>query len=397
MKIEKTIGTGESSAPSRGSSLEPEDLDDTEAIPPVNELQWATDIFENMGNQRKTLKYTDHANKARIVKTIVNEAVKLRDNVLIFVHSIPTLEFLNSMLKHRKHRIYILTGRTKMKDRQDDIDRFNTEIGAVYLISAKAGSLGLNITSANRVILYDLTWNPVHDQQAVGRAYRYGQKKHVFVYRLGTYGTYEDIFFHENIFKLNLSKRVIDKHNPGRFGNSREKDLSKYFQPPKELAEAEPIDRDLFDGKDQVLDKLLQMSDQGDGPKIVELDLSETFHKDEEETYLTAEDARAANEEAEKERQLREAGQYDYSQYVSLHPNLAMQLFPEFVSPGPGRLDPEPKSPDIMKTYTPLWNCITVVLWTLLWKVLRGCLRLLLECQGSNDIRDTRDLSVQDG
>ncbi len=127
----------EFSAPSRGSSVEPEDPEDTEAIPPVSELQWASDIFANMGEESHTLKYTNHGNKARLVKNIVREAVKLKDNVLIFVHSIPTLEFLHSMLTHKKHRIYTLSGKTKMKDRQDDIDRFNKEIGAVYLISAK--------------------------------------------------------------------------------------------------------------------------------------------------------------------------------------------------------------------------------------------------------------------
>ena len=225
--------------------------------------------------------------------------------------------------------------------------------------------MGLNITSANRVILYDLAWNPVHDQQAVGRAYRYGQKKHVFVYRLGTYGTYENIFFQENIFKLNLSKRVIDKHNPGRFGNSRDRDMRKYFQPPKEISEAEPFNRELFAGKDQVLDKLLELSDQGDGPKIVELDLSETFHKDEEETYLTAEDARAANEEAEKERELREAGQYDYSKYAWAssqgHRSIAMGLFPEEYDFFPGLAPLDDESPGIMKRYN-----------TLLWRLNNG-------------------------
>jgi hypothetical protein len=193
--------------------------------------------------------------------------------------------------------------------------------------------LGLNITSANRVILYDLAWNPVHDQQAVGRAYRLGQKKHVFVYRLGTYGTYEDIFFQENIFKLNLSKRVIDKHNPGRFGTSRGGDMTKYFQPPKQEANAEAIDKEVFVGKDAVLDLLLEMSEEGKGPKIVELELSDTFHKDEEETYLTAEDQQVANEEAEKEKKLREEGLYVESKYAwassQVQKDIAMKLFPE--------------------------------------------------------------------
>lgn len=186
----------------------------------------------------------------------------------------------------------------------------------------------MNITSASRVILFDLSWNPVHDQQAVGRAYRLGQNKHVYVYRLGTFGTYEDIFFNENIFKLNLSKRVIDKHNPGRFGMHRDKNVAKYFNPLKADDAAEPLNEPDFEGKDSVLDKLIHHSKSGKGPKILELDLTETFHREEEEQYLTAEDIRVAAEEAEKEKKLREEGKYiEYRTPAQMY--VARELFPE--------------------------------------------------------------------
>lgn len=168
----------------------------------------------------------------------------------------------------------------------------------------------------------------MHDQQAVGRAYRLGQQKHVFVYRLATYGTYEEIFFSENVFKLNLSKRVIDKQNPGRFGVSKNLDWSKYFKIPKPDNAAPEIDKSLFDKKDEILDKMLSYSDSGEGPKILELELTETFHKDEEETYLTAEDTLAANEEAEAEKRLREEGKYVEPSSYS-HSKLSLELFPE--------------------------------------------------------------------
>ena len=173
----------------------------------------------------------------------------------------------------------------------------------------------------------------MHDQQAVGRAYRLGQKKHVFVYRLGTYSTYEETFFTENVFKLNLSKRVIDKQNPGRFGVSKNLDLSKYFKIPKSDDTAVEIDKSLFENKDQILDNLIERSDSGKGAKIIELDLTETFHKDEEETYLTAEDTLAANAEAEAEKQLREEGKYVESPTYS---RLATELFPELYQPPKG-------------------------------------------------------------
>ena len=132
----------------------------------------------------------------------------------------------------------------------------------------------------------------------------------MYVYRLSTFGTYEEIFFNENIFKLNLSKRVIDKHNPGRFGIHRNKNTAKYFTSPKAEDEAQQFDAAVFEGKDSVLDKLISYSKTGKGPKILELDLTETFHREEEEEYLTAEDKRMAAEEAKKEKQLREEGKY---------------------------------------------------------------------------------------
>jgi hypothetical protein len=195
----------------------------------------------------------------------------------------------------------------------------------------------LNITSANRVVLYDLTWNPVHDQQAVGRAYRLGQTKQVFVYRLGTFGTYEEVFFTENVFKLNLSKRVIDKHNPERFGVSKNLDIRKYFQAPKEHGDTELYDKNEFEEKDVILDELIKHSESGKGPKIIQLDRTETFHKDEEENYLTPDELTVLNAEAEAEKKMREEGVYVESRgsYLSsqLDKGVAMNLFPEIYGP----------------------------------------------------------------
>jgi Helicase conserved C-terminal domain len=194
--------------------------------------------------------------------------------------------------------------------------------------------LGLNITSASRVILYDLTWNPVHDQQAVGRAYRLGQKNHVFVYRLATFGTYEQTFFTENVFKLNLSKRVIDQRQPGRFGVSKDKNLERYFAPIKDEKEANAIDESQFEkGVDKILDRLLQRSKSGEGPKILQLDPTNTFHKEEEEIYLSPEDELAANAQAKREKQLREEGRYFEINEQQVHQNLGRALFPETMGP----------------------------------------------------------------
>jgi SNF2 family DNA or RNA helicase len=72
-----------------------------------------------------------------MVLSIVKEAVKMNENTLIFVHSIPTLNYLREKLDHKGYKIFELTGQTPMKDRQPAIDRFNRQHGAVYLISCR--------------------------------------------------------------------------------------------------------------------------------------------------------------------------------------------------------------------------------------------------------------------
>lgn len=106
-------------------------------LPVIDELQWAKDIFKDLGDEYKRLKYTEYSNKARMVMSIVKEAVKMKENTLIFVHSIPTLDYLREKLDHKGYTIFELTGQTPMKDRQPAIDRFNRLRGAVYLISCR--------------------------------------------------------------------------------------------------------------------------------------------------------------------------------------------------------------------------------------------------------------------
>jgi len=123
----------DSEARSRALSV---DVEDTEDLPPVRDLQWAKQIFGDMGDEHKRLLFTEYSNKSQLVLSIVNEAMNLQENVLIFIHSIPTLEYLQSKLVHKRHQVYVLTGGTPMKERQHSIDRFNKKRGAVYLISS---------------------------------------------------------------------------------------------------------------------------------------------------------------------------------------------------------------------------------------------------------------------
>lgn len=100
-----------------------------------------------------------------------------------------------------------IDGSTPGSERQIVVNRFqNDESFSVILLSAKAAAIGINLTAANRVVLVDQDWNPLYDEQSIGRIFRYGQKKPVFVYRLITASTIEERIFTQSIHKKSVSR-----------------------------------------------------------------------------------------------------------------------------------------------------------------------------------------------
>jgi superfamily II DNA or RNA helicase len=131
--------------------------------------------------------------------------------VLIFSQMVRALNIIEDFLRYRGYSYERLDGSTKVQDRLTAIERFgkpslNTFI---MLLSTKAGGLGLNLTAADTVIIYDSDWNPQNDLQAQARAHRIGQTRPVVVYRLLTRKTYEMQMFHKASLKLGLDRAVL--------------------------------------------------------------------------------------------------------------------------------------------------------------------------------------------
>lgn len=84
-----------------------------------------------------------------------------------------------------------------------------TNSPVVFLLSTKAGGVGINLIGASRLILVDSDWNPSHDLQAMARIHRDGQKRPVFIYRLLTSGTIDEKIFQRAITKMGLSESLI--------------------------------------------------------------------------------------------------------------------------------------------------------------------------------------------
>ncbi|KAL8698988.1 MAG: hypothetical protein Q9224_001609 [Gallowayella concinna] len=103
-----------------------------------------------------------------------------------------------------------MDGNTPIHARQGMVDEFNSNPEVhVFLLTTKVGGLGINLTGANRVIIYDPDWNPSTDVQARERAWRLGQKREVMIYRLMTAGTIEEKIYHRQLFKQFLTNKIL--------------------------------------------------------------------------------------------------------------------------------------------------------------------------------------------
>eukprot|EP01059_Diplonema_ambulator_P027181 TRINITY_DN4495_c0_g1_i1.p1 TRINITY_DN4495_c0_g1~~TRINITY_DN4495_c0_g1_i1.p1 ORF type:complete len:1012 (+),score=335.95 TRINITY_DN4495_c0_g1_i1:264-3038(+) len=131
--------------------------------------------------------------------------------LLIFSQSVKMLSIISTVLQcvFPDAKLLQLDGSTKQKERQAHVDCFNndTTIDAM-LLSTGVGGVGLTLTGASRVVIFDPDWNPAKDSQAIGRAHRIGQKEQVVVYRLMTCGGVEEFTYRQEIFKECIERKT---------------------------------------------------------------------------------------------------------------------------------------------------------------------------------------------
>ncbi|XP_002737975.2 DNA excision repair protein ERCC-6-like 2 [Saccoglossus kowalevskii] len=121
-----------------------------------------------------------------------------------------------------------IDGKTPGPVRMNYVHEFNQDKSvSVCLISTKAGGLGLNMTGANIVIIFDPNWNPAHDQQAQDRAYRIGQQRDVKVYRLISSGTIEENMYLRQIYKQQIASTLVSSESSKRYFNAVAGDKSQ--------------------------------------------------------------------------------------------------------------------------------------------------------------------------
>ncbi|CAG0902990.1 unnamed protein product [Cyprideis torosa] len=155
----------------------------------------------------------DNCGKMVLLDRLLPRLKEEGSRVLIFSQMTRMMDILDDYLWWRKYKYCRLDGQTPHEERQEQIEEFNAPGSDkfVFILSTRAGGLGINLATADVVIIYDSDWNPQVDLQATDRAHRIGQKKQVRVFRFITEHTVEERIVEKAQVKLNLDRLVIQQ------------------------------------------------------------------------------------------------------------------------------------------------------------------------------------------
>lgn len=155
----------------------------------------------------------DICGKLKVLDQMIHELTERGHKILVFSQMTRMLDILGDYLHYREIQFSRLDGSMHFEDRQANIDRFSNDPAySVFLLSTRAGGLGINLTAADTVIIYDSDWNPQQDLQAQDRAHRIGQTKPVMIYRLVTANTIDEKIVERAASKRKLEKMIIHRN-----------------------------------------------------------------------------------------------------------------------------------------------------------------------------------------
>nr|XP_056706530.1 lymphoid-specific helicase [Euleptes europaea] len=201
-----------------------------------------------------------NSGKFLLLDRMLPELKKRGHKVLVFSQMTKMLDILMDYCYLRDYQFSRLDGTMSYAEREENMRNFNTDPEVfLFLLSTRAGGLGINLTAADTVIIYDSDWNPQSDIQAQDRCHRIGQTKPVVVYRFVTANTIDQKIVERAAAKRKLEKLVIHKNQfkGGRFG------VNKSCLDPKELMEllqSRDFDREVKGSREKVIsDKDLEL------------------------------------------------------------------------------------------------------------------------------------------
>ncbi|XP_041835650.1 helicase ARIP4 isoform X2 [Melanotaenia boesemani] len=291
--------------------------------------EWAKDIMFNY--QTGVL---ENSAKMVLLFYLIDESVRRRDKILVFSQSLSTLTVIEDFLSKRPMpqgivstdsqnqnwvrnlNYYRLDGSTSATERERLINQFNdpeNNTTWVFLLSTRAGCLGVNLIGANRVVVFDASWNPCHDAQAVCRVYRYGQRKPCHIYRLVCDFTLEKKIYDRQVSKQGMSDRVVDDLNPVL--NFTRKEVESLLHFVEEEPEAEKFSLESRQDFEAVMHQACQLY-----PNLITKPpfQHESLLVDRKESKLTKAEKRAAKKSYEDEK--RASVPYSRPSYAPYYP-----------------------------------------------------------------------------
>lgn len=203
--------------------------------------------------------------------------------VLLYFQMTRMIDLMEEYLTYRNYKYCRLDGSTKLEDRRDTVADFQhrPEI-FVFLLSTRAGGLGINLTAADTVIFYDSDWNPTIDSQAMDRAHRLGQTRQVTVYRLITRGTIEERIRKRALQKEEVQRVVISGGAAGgvdfntRHRENRTKDIAMWLADDEQAELIEQKEREALERGD---DPLAKKGKKAQLKKKKDLTLDDMYHE----------------------------------------------------------------------------------------------------------------------
>ncbi|KAG4068185.1 hypothetical protein HA402_008826 [Bradysia odoriphaga] len=217
---------------------------------------WASNCFKNY-----IPNVIENSSKMQVFFFILSESVEQGDKVLIFSQSLTTLALIEKFLRltdvaeikwKENYNYFRLDGSTSSKQREKLISEFNSKPDVhLFLISTRAGSMGVNLVAANRVVIFDVSWNPCNDNQAIYRVHRFNQTKECYIYRLVMDSSLEMTVYLKQVNKQAISARVVDHRNPDLVSSSRDLSTSRYYLHQTEV-------EDLFENNRQYEDGVIE-------------------------------------------------------------------------------------------------------------------------------------------
>uniref|UniRef100_A0A7E4UXT0 Helicase ATP-binding domain-containing protein n=1 Tax=Panagrellus redivivus TaxID=6233 RepID=A0A7E4UXT0_PANRE len=248
------------------------------------------------------------SSKLVLLMEIIKACEKVGDKLLVFSTSVDSLKLIKKMLQHydecnqwhvgadenwgwkEDFDFSFIHGETSPVKRDSIRSRFNDPNNQrirLSLISTKSGSQGTSWTGANRVVIFDASWNHADDFQARCRVYRIGQTKPTFVYRLIAQGTMEERIYNRQVTRTSTSHRVLDEHQILRQFTAAELEELYHFKP---IPYVEGDERKLDPPKDRLLANLIQSHPEA----IVSYKVHTDYFVNQVDEHLTDEEREAA-------------------------------------------------------------------------------------------------------